>query len=233
MCKFSGLSAFPFDTLRCQLEFGGWLMSGGHQGIRLDGVGFSFSPQEATSGSSYQEYTIANVTAVLVNNVYPCCPNEPWPAVLYTVSLHRATSFYVLVIIAPTIIITLLSFAVFFLPTNAGDALGFGITIIVVVILMQVRLLAFPGSGCLHPQQGPPTSPQLHSLLLAHRPTIRLLRAPGCDDRHAAGLRRDPLGQLLRLAQYGLLHALTRPVVRQHHFRVTCHAPQRPALGPH
>ena len=34
MCKFSGLSNFPFDTLRCQIEFGGWLMSGGHQ-VRL------------------------------------------------------------------------------------------------------------------------------------------------------------------------------------------------------
>ena len=59
MCKFSGLVAFPFDTLSCALEFGGWALSGGHQGILLDGAGYQFSNQEATSGSSYQEYEIS------------------------------------------------------------------------------------------------------------------------------------------------------------------------------
>ena len=58
LCKFSGLVAFPFDTLSCALEFGGWGLSGGHQGILLDGAGYEFSKQEATSGSSYQEYQI-------------------------------------------------------------------------------------------------------------------------------------------------------------------------------
>ena len=163
------------------------------QGLAFDDDGFSFSPQEATSGSSYQEYNIVNVTAELVNYVYPCCPNEPWPAALYTVSLKRATSFYAvcaiactrrhplclcppptvpctcdgvstnkrlaehaccsrhpphslagsvqMVIIVPTIIITILSFVVFFLPTGEQDALGFGITIIVVVILMHVVMI--------------------------------------------------------------------------------------------
>ena len=42
MCKFSGLVAFPFDKLTCQLEFGGWLLSGGHQGIQFLGDGFEF-----------------------------------------------------------------------------------------------------------------------------------------------------------------------------------------------
>lgn len=61
LCKFSGLVAFPFDQLRCQLEFGGWLLSGAHQGIQLDGEGYQFSLQEASSGTSYQEYTIKAV----------------------------------------------------------------------------------------------------------------------------------------------------------------------------
>ena len=59
MCKFSGLVAFPFDTLSCGIEFGGWALSGGHQGILLDGTGYTFSKQGATSGSSYQEYEIS------------------------------------------------------------------------------------------------------------------------------------------------------------------------------
>ena len=141
MCKFSGLVAFPFDMLKCKVEFGGWILSGGHQGVSLLGSGFEFSPQEATSGSSYQEYSIMNVSVQRVNYQYACCPNEPWPAILYTLSLGRARSFYVYVIILPTISITILSFAVFWLPSVTADALSYGLTILVVVILMQVVMI--------------------------------------------------------------------------------------------
>ena len=58
MCKFSGLVAFPFDRLKCSIEFGGWILSGGYQGLELSGDGYVFSEQESTSGSSYQQYTI-------------------------------------------------------------------------------------------------------------------------------------------------------------------------------
>ena len=52
MCKYSGLVAFPRDTLKCQTEFGGWLMGAGHQGLVPKGGGFSFSQQEDVSGTS-------------------------------------------------------------------------------------------------------------------------------------------------------------------------------------
>ena len=112
MCKFSGLVNFPFDILKCQLEVGGWLMSGIQQGVTLTGPGFVFSKQEKTSGSSYQEYVMIGVQADTDVHYYPCCPEEPWPIVMYTLSFKRASLFYVFVIICPSIIITLLSFVV-------------------------------------------------------------------------------------------------------------------------
>ena len=67
MCKYSGLVAFPFDKLLCAIEFGGWAWSGGHQGLLLrEGVGYEFSQQEVALGSSYQEYTIAGVTPMIL-----------------------------------------------------------------------------------------------------------------------------------------------------------------------
>ena len=56
----------------CKAEFGGWIMSGGQQGIQLMGTGYAFSSQEATSGSSYQEYAIEAVNATIVNYEYAC-----------------------------------------------------------------------------------------------------------------------------------------------------------------
>ena len=131
--------AFPFDNLKCSIQIGGWALSGAQQGIELHDGGFDFATQEATSGSSYQEYSIMHVDVRRVINEYPCCPNEPWPVVYFTVTLSRSQGFYILVIIVPTIIITCLSFVVFYAPSHTADSLGYGITVIVVVILMQVR----------------------------------------------------------------------------------------------
>ena len=92
-----GLVAFPFDDLKCNMEFGGWGYSGGHQGIQLHNGGYALSKQEATSGASYQEYDIDSVSVELKVYTYDCCPSEPWDVVLYTVSLGRAQNFYVMV----------------------------------------------------------------------------------------------------------------------------------------
>ena len=72
---------------------------------------------------------------------YACCPNDPYPYVTYVFTLERASNFYWIVIIAPTMVVTVLSFAVFFAPTESADALGYGITVLVVVFLMQIVLM--------------------------------------------------------------------------------------------
>ena len=141
MCKFSGLVAFPFDKLKCQLEFGGWILSGGHQGVQLEGDGYQFSPQEATAGSSYTEYTIKDIEVEYADYKYDCCPSEPWPVVLYTITMERSSVFYYTIILVPGVLITLLSFAVFWSETESADPLGYGVTIIVVNLLSNIVLL--------------------------------------------------------------------------------------------
>ena len=57
--------------------------------LAADG-GYEFSSQESTAGSSYQEYSIEEVTCVLTNNFYEAAPNEPWPLITYMITLKRA-----------------------------------------------------------------------------------------------------------------------------------------------
>ena len=114
MCKFSGLAAFPYDRLKCGVEFGGWGYSGAYQGLELFDGGYSFSSQESTSGSSYQEYSIEAIEVSTHDNVYECCPNEPWPIINYIVTLNRADYYYTLSFVLPGILITMLSFAVYY-----------------------------------------------------------------------------------------------------------------------
>ena len=141
MCKFSGLVAFPYDQLICPVEFGGWSFSGGYQGILLHDGGFSISTQEVTSGTSYQEYLIEDVGVKRVNYEYACCPSEPWPVVIYKLKLSRASDFYITVSLFPGMCITLLSFAIFWTDTGSADALGYGISVIIVNLLANLVLI--------------------------------------------------------------------------------------------
>ena len=134
MCKFSGLVAFPFDNLTCAIEVGGWTWSGGHQGIEPNAAGAaSFSSQEATAGSSFTEYWVYKVAAEMVTYEYPCCPSEPWPVLIYTVTLNRSSEYYVQLLLWPYVLLTSVSFLVFFMSFEVGERLSFGITLILAV----------------------------------------------------------------------------------------------------
>jgi len=144
MCKFSGLVAFPFDRLKCSIEMGGWGWSGGYQGITLkDGKGYDFSNQEVTSGSSYQEYDIAEVNAKLVLYTYPAYPSEPWPIVLYTITLNRALFYYWLLILGPNMLLAVISFGVFFVSVEEGERLSLGVTLILAGEVSKIVVSGF------------------------------------------------------------------------------------------
>ena len=147
MCKFTGLVAFPFDQLACKMEVGGWILDGWNQGIDIfctsDGTqcGYEFSKQEDTSGSSYQEYLIQEVEVTTDNYAYEASAGAPWPLVKYNLRLTRSSFFYEWVSLVPGIVITILSFAVFFSDTASADPLGYGISVIVVNLLGNLVLI--------------------------------------------------------------------------------------------
>jgi len=61
--------------------------------------------------------------------------------VKYTIILERSSFFYTWLSVIPGIVITVLSFAVFWADTESADALGFGITVIVVNLLSNLVLV--------------------------------------------------------------------------------------------
>jgi hypothetical protein len=133
LCQFTGLVAFPFDQLGCQIEMMGWTWSGHHQGIVLSDGGADLTKQERSSRVSYQELSLESVNATLMTYYYPCCPSEPWPAVRWTFILNRATSYYVNFYMWPAVLVTFLSFGAFFMSPDVGERLGYGITLVLTV----------------------------------------------------------------------------------------------------
>ena len=94
LCKYSGLVMFPKDKLSCVFDVGGWMMSGGWQGLELMGGGYAFSNAEPSAGPSYQQFVIDKVDVAISTFYYECCALEPWPVASYTVTMERRAGFY-------------------------------------------------------------------------------------------------------------------------------------------
>lgn len=62
LCRFSGLSSFPYDTLSCPIEIGGWASGGEVQGLSSHPTGCAaFSDTEEVALASYQEINFLSI----------------------------------------------------------------------------------------------------------------------------------------------------------------------------
>ena len=118
------------------------MLSGTFQGIKLleaskdavydvDPAEASSKGMESSSGSSYAEWHVGNITADLRSLTYPCCPNEPWPVISYDLQLVREQSFfYSYYLLMPSVLFSVLALLSAFLPPDSGERLGFGVTLL-------------------------------------------------------------------------------------------------------
>ena len=150
LCKYSGLVAFPFDTLRCNFEIGGWAYGGFQQGVELyprtatagdplQGPGFVVERNQPTAGQAYSEHFIEAASARVDTFTYDSYGSEPFPVVTYTVVLQRNTNIYYWVtVLLPAMSFVVASFAVFLLDPDVGERLGYGVTLILATAVYQV-----------------------------------------------------------------------------------------------
>lgn len=66
------------------------------------------------------EWDIMKVPAVRNEKFYSCC-EEPYPDIIFNITLRRKTLFYTVNLIIPCVGISLLSVLVFYLPADSGE----------------------------------------------------------------------------------------------------------------
>ena len=54
-----------------------------------------------TAGSSFQDYRIGNADVTRKVTFYDCCPNSPYPTLLYKIIFERSASYYTFKLILP------------------------------------------------------------------------------------------------------------------------------------
>jgi nicotinic acetylcholine receptor len=66
------------------------------------------------------EWDVMTVPAVRNEKYYPCC-EEPYPDIIFYLTLRRKSLFYTVNVIIPCVGITFLSVLVFYLPSDSGE----------------------------------------------------------------------------------------------------------------
>lgn len=106
---------FPFDTQYCKMKFGSWT----YDGFRVDIINESDSA-DLDSYTESAEWDLVGVPAKRSVLKYFCC-EEPFPDVTFSIIIRRRSLFYMMNLILPLVIITVLINVSFVLPAESGE----------------------------------------------------------------------------------------------------------------
>jgi hypothetical protein len=151
MCKFGGLVMFPMDSLTCELEVAAWATTGNEQDIipHNSGITWSGGPIEKhamagiTGGSQFQDYTVDFITTRRDICLYHDSAGKthraaPVPTLIFEFTFVRSNYYYQIKLFIPGISLTFLAFGAFWLEPSVGERLGFGMAVILAVIMNDV-----------------------------------------------------------------------------------------------
>ncbi|XP_014207386.1 acetylcholine receptor subunit alpha-like 1 [Copidosoma floridanum] len=138
---------FPFDQQTCFMKFGSWTYDG--YTVDLRHLLQSEDSNEIDVGIDLTDYYISvewdilRVPAVRNEKFYICC-EEPYPDIMFYITLRRKTLFYTVNLIIPCIGISFLSILVFYLPSHSGEKVSLSISILLsltVFFLLLVEII--------------------------------------------------------------------------------------------
>lgn len=156
LATYSGLSAFPFDTLGTQLIFGLWaypasevvIFLPSYPSFQSPGVSFGTSKTDSNSLNVYQEYqfVVSKTSTRMINGkLKNGGVNEPDQPSSFTIDIYmsRALSFYITKAVIPQIVLTYLSFGTLLLDVRTGERLSFSATLFLASVAMDITFSEF------------------------------------------------------------------------------------------
>ncbi|XP_030847977.1 neuronal acetylcholine receptor subunit beta-3-like [Strongylocentrotus purpuratus] len=125
---------FPFDEQRCIMKFGSWT----YAGDVVDLIALN-SNVERENYRANGEWEIVDAPAVRSALKYPCCV-EIYIDVTYTLVLHRNPLFYIITLVIPCVLISLMTALVFYLPSDAQEKITLSISVLLALIVFLLLI---------------------------------------------------------------------------------------------
>ena len=134
MCEID-ITYYPFDEQRCELMFGAWSYHTAKMNLTNDSLFVNLDSYK-TNG----EWHVYRTKVDRKEFAYECCPNEKFSNVAFIVFLRRRHTFYVMNVILPSIMTSILLLSVFFCTPGQKVQIG-------VVVLLSFRIFLLNVSG--------------------------------------------------------------------------------------
>ncbi|XP_025152813.1 acetylcholine receptor subunit alpha-like 1 [Harpegnathos saltator] len=124
---------FPFDQQTCVMKFGSWTYDGYTVDLRHSAQ--TEDSNEIDIGIDLTDYYISVEWDIIKvpatrNEAYYICCEEPYPDIVFNITLRRKTLFYTVNLIIPCVGISFLSVLVFYLPSDSGEKVSLSISIL-------------------------------------------------------------------------------------------------------
>lgn len=121
---------FPFDTQNCTLKFGSWTYDMSRLDLLPDGI-------DTSTYMKNLEWNLVKSEVKRHEVKYACCPNI-YPDVTFYIHFQRRSLFYVLNLIFPIGIITMLTIVTFVLPAESGERIGLSVTLMLATTVFML-----------------------------------------------------------------------------------------------
>ncbi|UJR14709.1 hypothetical protein I4U23_001702 [Adineta vaga] len=155
---------FPFDEQSCSLKFGSWTHDGNqvnlthiiYKNLEVARSHDNYRPQGVFFRDYYPngEWDIIRAPAMRNQKKYSCC-SQPYYDITYALVLKRKTLFYTIHLIIPCVGISLLTFIVFYLPSQSGEKIVLCISIeLALTVIFPLLADLIPSTSVMIPLLG-------------------------------------------------------------------------------
>ncbi len=129
------ITQFPFDTQRCPIEIGAWA----YKSTRMN-LTTATPVVEMGEFKINGEWLMIGSHAHWEEVVLPCCPDIRYSKVVFTLYMSRRYMFYVMNIILPCVLLSILILIVFCVPPDAGEKISAGISVLLAFTVFLLML---------------------------------------------------------------------------------------------
>lgn len=127
---------FPYDEQTCDIRFGSWI----YDESQLDLQPFPIEP-DLNNYLVNSEFSLLGVTMRRELIDEKCCPGSGnHPMIVVQINIKRKSIYYNYIVIAPTMLLSILSLFSFCLPPHHGDRISIGLTVFLTLYVLQLLI---------------------------------------------------------------------------------------------
>ena len=119
----------------CQLEIGAWAYKSSR--MNLTNVSSSVETAEFKLNG---EWDMVSTSTKWMEVMLPCCPDIRYSKVVFTLYMNRRYIFYVMNIVLPCALLSILILMVFCVPPDAGEKISAGISVLLAFTVFLLML---------------------------------------------------------------------------------------------